>query len=221
MVDGRVARWTKTTSRFGVEIDSLADLVSFGVAPAILIFQVVLHSLNTPGMVIALFFVLAGALRLARFNVKTLDDVSVQHFVGLPIPAAAGMLASFVLSYQLFETGGEITAKTIPILMKKMPFFFKSIPPTMVLISILMISNVPYNSFKKMKLSRPKSLQLLIFIILCFLLIMAYPQNTIFIIFLLYLLTGITEYIWRYFRLRRSGRPLQENNCKDGRNGNA
>ena len=91
------------------------------------------------------------------------------------------------------------------------------IPTLAVTMSILMVSNVPYNSFKKMKLSRPKSLQLLIFVVLCFLLIMAYPQNTIFIIFLLYLLTGIAEYIWRYFRLRGSaGAPrINGGNDKD------
>ena len=204
VIDGRVARWTKTTSRFGVELDSMADLVSFGVAPAILIYQMVLHTMGRPGIAIALFFVLSGALRLARFNVKTQDGESAPHFIGLPIPAAAGMLASFVLSYQLFEGGGEITVKTIPILMKRMPFFFKSIAPMTVLLSILMISNVPYVSFKKLKFSRPKSLQLLIFILIGFLLIITYPQNTIFLLFLIYLVVGITEYVLRYWRIRRS-----------------
>lgn len=204
IIDGRIARWTKTSSKFGVELDSLADLVAFGVAPAILIYQVVLHTLNRPGIAIALFFVIAGALRLARFNVKALEGESLPHFAGLPIPAAAGILASFVLSYQLFENGGEITVKTIPLLMKRMPFFFKSIAPIMILISILMLSNVPYASFKKLKLSRPKSLQLLVFIVLALLLIITFPQNTIFILFLLYLLTGIIGYVVRYLRIRRS-----------------
>ncbi len=203
VVDGRIARWTKTTSRFGVEYDSLADLISFGMAPAILIYQVVLHTMNKPGIAIALFFVVAAAMRLARFNVKTQDGESTPHFVGLPSPAAAGIIASFVLSYQLFVMDG-ITAKTIPLLMNKMPFFFKMIAPTVMLLSFLMISNVPYIHFKKFKLSRPKSFQLLIFIVIGAVLVVTYPQNTIFILFLIYLLSGITEYIWRYWVIRKS-----------------
>jgi len=205
MVDGRIARWTKATSRFGIEYDSLADLVSFGVAPSILMYQVVLHTMNRPGIAIALFYAIAGALRLARFNSKAIEEETPSpHFTGLPIPAGAGILASFVLSYQLFEEGSEITAKTIPMLMKRMPFFFNSMAPLMVLISLLMISNIPYANFKKLKLSRPKSLQLFILIVIGGLLIIAYPQNTIFIIFLVYLLSGITGYIWRYWRIRKS-----------------
>lgn len=211
VIDGRIARWTKTTSRFGVELDSMADLVSFGVAPAVLIYQMVLHTMGGPGKAIALFFVLAGALRLARFNIKAMDGEASPHFIGLPIPAAAGMLASFVLSYELFETGGEITAKTIPLLMKRMPFFFKSIAPTMVLISLLMISSVPYFSFKKLKFSRPKSMQLLIFIMIGLLLIITYPQNTIFLLFLIYLLAGLGEYLLRYWRIRRALRLRSKN----------
>lgn len=204
IVDGRVARWTRTESQFGVEYDSLADLMSFGAAPAVLMYLMVLYTLGTPGIAIALFFVISGALRLARFNTKTQGGEVPPHFTGLPIPAAAALLASFALSYELFEEGKEITAKTIPLLMQRMPFFFHAIAPTMVLISILMISNVPYVSFKRLKLSKPKSLQLLILIVIGFLLVIAYPQNTIFILFLLYLLTGITEYLIRFWRIRRS-----------------
>jgi CDP-diacylglycerol--serine O-phosphatidyltransferase len=102
MVDGRIARMTNTTSRFGLEFDSLSDLISFGVAPAVLMYQMVLSGMNNPGIAIALFYVIAGALRLARFNVKAQDGESCTEFSGLPIPAAAGMLASFVLSYELF-----------------------------------------------------------------------------------------------------------------------
>ena len=204
MLDGRVARLTKSTSKFGVELDSLADLVSFGVAPAILIYQMVLHSMHKPGIAIALFFVIASALRLAKFNVKAQDGESSSDFSGLPTPAAAGIIASFVLSYELFEQGQEITVKTIPILMKRMPFFFKTLPLLMILVSFLMISNVPYLGFKKFRFNRPKSLQLLILIVISILLVVSYPQNSIFIIFMLYLLSGAFVYISRYLRLQRS-----------------
>ncbi|MHB9155319.1 MAG: CDP-diacylglycerol--serine O-phosphatidyltransferase [Endomicrobiales bacterium] len=205
IIDGRVARWTKSTSTFGIEFDSLADLVSFGVAPSLLMYQMALHTMPRIGAAIALFFVVAGAMRLARFNVKACDGESASHFVGLPIPAAAGILASFVLSYELFVVSGqEMTVKTIPLLMKRMPFFFKAIPLLMVVISFLMISSVPYVAIKKFKFNRPKSFQLFTFIVTAIFLVVMYPQNTIFIIFLVYLLSGITEYAWRYFRLRRS-----------------
>jgi CDP-diacylglycerol--serine O-phosphatidyltransferase len=153
---------------------------------------------------IAIFFVIACALRLARFNIKAQEGITATHFTGLPTPAAGGILASFALSYELFESGQEITVKTIPLIMEKMPFFFKSIPIMMVIISILMISSVPYFAGKNLKMNRPKSFQLLTLLVMGILLIIAYPQNTIFIIFVLYLLSGITGYIWRYIRLRQS-----------------
>jgi len=202
MLDGRVARWTKSTSRFGIEFDSLADLISFGVAPAILMYQMILHTMHKPGIAISLFFVVAGAMRLARFNTKAQSGETSTEFSGLPIPAAAALLASFVLSYELFEAGGEITVKTIPLVMKRMPFFFKSIPVMMVMLSLLMISTVPYAAFKKFKFNRPKSLQLFSFVLIGLLLIITYPQNSIFIIFLFYLLSGLAAYLWRWWRMR-------------------
>lgn len=202
-LDGRVARWTKTTSSFGIEFDSLADMVSFGLAPSVMMYQMVLNTLGKPGVAIALFFVLAGALRLARFNVKAQDNNSAGDFIGLPIPAAAGILASFVLSYELFEQG-SITVKTIPLIMQRMPIFFKAIAPTMLVISLLMVSNIPYTAFKKFKFSRPKSLQLFVFLAASILIIIAYPQNTIFIVFVIYIASGLIGYIWRYLRLRRT-----------------
>jgi CDP-diacylglycerol--serine O-phosphatidyltransferase len=204
VMDGRIARWTKSNSSFGIELDSLSDLISFGVAPAILMYQMLLHTMNKPGIAIALFFVIACALRLAKFNVKAHDGETCSHFSGLPTPAAAGMLASFVLSYELFQQGGEITVKTIPMLMQRMPFFFNMIPAIMVISSILMISTVPYMAFKKMKLNRPKPLQMLLFILISIMLILAYPQNTIFIMFTLYLLSGIALQLLRYRRLKRT-----------------
>lgn len=205
IADGRIARWTNTTSSFGVEFDSLADLLSFGVAPAILMYQMMLHSLHRVGIMIALFYVLAGALRLARFNVKSMHDEPSSEFTGLPIPAAAGMLASFALSYELFVTGQEgFVRRYIPIVMDKMPFFMKMIPLFMVLTAFLMISTVPYIALKKFKMDRPKSLQVVTLILIAIFLIITYPQNTIFIMFLGYLLSGIAGYLWRYWRLRRS-----------------
>jgi len=167
-------------------------------------YQMVLQPLNTPGIAIALFYLLTCALRLARFNVKAYEGVASTHFVGLPTPAAAGILASFALSYELFESGQEVTVKTIPLIMEKMPFMFKCIPAVILVISLLMVSSVPYAAMKNMKMNKPKSFQLFILLVIGIILIISYPQNTIFIIFLLYLLSGIMGYIWRYIRLRQS-----------------
>jgi CDP-diacylglycerol--serine O-phosphatidyltransferase len=219
MMDGRIARWTKTTSDFGVEFDSLSDLVSFCVAPSVLMYQLVLFEMGRIGAAIAFFYLLCGALRLARFNVKAHDNDSNSpstEFQGLPTPAAAALLASFVLSYELFVEGPEITVKTIPLIMQKMPFFFKSIPLTMLVISFLMVSEVPYSSFKNFKLTRPKTLQILLVFIIGIMLIITYPQNTIFIIFLLYVLSGLTGLVLRYFRLRgRFNAPLKDADTLD------
>jgi CDP-diacylglycerol--serine O-phosphatidyltransferase len=215
-LDGRVARWTHSTSSFGIEFDSLADLVGFGIAPSILMYLMVLQTLNKPGIAIALFYVLACAIRLARFNVKALEGVPSTHFVGLPTPAGAGILASFALSYELFENG-EVTFKTIPLIMEKMPFMFKCIPVLIVAISLLMVSSVPYAAMKNMKMNKPKSFQLFTLLVIGIILIISYPQNTIFIIFLLYLLSGIMGYIWRYIRLRQSlslSARINKNTCE-------
>ncbi len=205
MLDGRVARWTGTTSQFGVELDSLCDAVSFGVAPAFLMYQIALQPLGRPGYMIAIFFAMMGVVRLARFNVKAQTGEPSTHFTGLPIPAAAGILASFVLSYELF--GNEaISVKTIPLLMKRMPFIFKFVPLLMVILSFLMVSTVQYGNFKQLKLGRPKSLQNLALLLVGVLLIFTYPQNTIFIVFSLYVLTGLISLAWRFYHAQRAKR---------------
>lgn len=205
ILDGRVARLTNSTSAFGIEFDSLADLVSFGVAPAIMMYQIVLNTMSKLGIAIALFYVIAGALRLARFNVKANDGESSPHFVGLPIPAAAGFLASFTLSYQLFVDGPELTVKTLKLLMNRMPFFFNTIPISMVLISFLMVSSVPYLAIKKFKFNTPKSFQLFVLIIATVIFIVfLMPQNAIFILFLLYILVGLLGYFVRIIRIQQA-----------------
>jgi CDP-diacylglycerol--serine O-phosphatidyltransferase len=205
MSDGRIARWMGATSQFGLELDSLADLVTFGVAPSFLMYQLALEPLGRPGIMIGIFFVLTAALRLARFNLRAQTGEPALYFVGLPVPAAAGILASFVLSYELFGNT-DITVKTIPVLMQRMPLFFRSIPLTMIVLSSLMISPLRYGNFKRMKLGRPKSLRSLVLILAGVLLILAYPQNMIFIVFSLYVLSGLLNYAWRFYAARRERR---------------
>ncbi|SVB85659.1 uncharacterized protein METZ01_LOCUS238513, partial [marine metagenome] len=104
ILDGRVARLTKTTSAFGVQYDSLADIISFGMAPAFLAYSWVLKPFGRLGWMAAFLYLLCGTLRLARFNV-TKPDIRGQHFIGLPIPAAAAVIASIVIAFEdMFAT---------------------------------------------------------------------------------------------------------------------
>lgn len=208
MLDGRVARMTNTQSLFGVQMDSFADIISFGVAPSFMMYKMALAKLNNPGVAIAIFYVVAVAIRLAKYNVKALDSAGDPEtfFEGLPSPAAAGILASFVLSYELFQTGQQVTFKTIPLIEKQMPFFLKTIPVTMVLSSLLMLSGIRYAGFKRFKINRAQSVQFLALVVTAIFLILSYPQNTIFVIFLFYLISGLVGYMLRLWQISREKR---------------
>lgn len=202
ILDGRVARWTGATSQFGVELDSLCDMVTFGLAPAILMYWVALDPMGRPGVAIGILFASCAALRLARFNVKASSGEPSHYFVGLPVPAAAGILASFVLSYEMFDQ--EMTGKTIRVLMNRMPLFFQAVPVVMIGLALLMISTVQYNNFKQLKLLRPRSLQTMAIVFVGFLLVMTYPQNMIFIIFSVYVLSGLSTLAVRVYGAQRA-----------------
>jgi CDP-diacylglycerol--serine O-phosphatidyltransferase len=161
------------------------------------------------GIAIAVLFILCSALRLARFNVMAQNNVPVENFMGLPTPASAGVLVSFVLSYELLgPTGLSLNSRTIDILQKQMPLFFKVMPVVVVVLSFLMVSNVPYYSFKHMKFSRFAAMRLLVAMIVLVLLIVVYPQNIFFIIFTGYALSGIFMLVSKGPRrmLRRGGK---------------
>ena len=204
ILDGRIARMTNTTSEFGVQLDSFSDLVSFGTAPALMMYMLVLNTMDKIGVAIAVLFVLCSALRLARFNVLAQSGETRKYFTGLPTPASAGVLISFVLSYELL--GPEeysLTFKTIPALMELMPEFFKAMPIVMAVLSFLMASNVPYMSFKKVKLSRIRTVELFAILIVLIILVVIFPQNTIFIIFTVYAASGLLFYIPRLLLKKR------------------
>jgi CDP-diacylglycerol--serine O-phosphatidyltransferase len=152
--DGRVARMTKTQSDFGVELDSLADVVSFGAAPALLAYKWALGPLGFAGFFLCFAFAACGALRLARFNVLAHrgEKGSSRFFVGLPIPLAAGMIVSIVIAQ--YRSFGEITETSHRVY----------IAAVVGLLSFLMVSTIRYRTFKDVHLS-PKSLAL--FGILC------------------------------------------------------
>jgi CDP-diacylglycerol--serine O-phosphatidyltransferase len=141
--DGRVARLTKTQSEFGVQLDSLADVITFGAAPSILLYKWVLHSMGLWGILIAGLFASCGALRLARFNVMANKETGPSnYFTGLPIPLAATFVVAIVVAATMASEPIAVTPGPIAIVT--------------VVLSYLMVSTVKYHSFKKIKLGTPQ-----------------------------------------------------------------
>lgn len=133
--DGVMARITKSSSDFGVEFDSLSDVVSFGAAPSFLVYSLQLHTLEGPGMLISAMPMVFGALRLARFN-SQLVSYDKDYFKGLPIPAMAVMIASFVMSF--YHEGTRLNALESSLLI-----------PMIVILSLLMLSSMRYDTIPK------------------------------------------------------------------------
>jgi len=145
-LDGRVARMTKTQSAFGLQIDSLADIVSFGVAPSMLVYQWTLHRFELPGLLVAFLFTACGAVRLARFNVLSMGEAGQptkpsKYIVGLPIPGAAGILVSIVVANH--AVAGAIGGAE----------YAAAILATTVVLSLLMVSTIRFRSFKDLRLN--------------------------------------------------------------------
>jgi len=220
ILDGRIARMTNTTSEFGMQLDSLSDLVSFGVAPGIMMYMLVLNLMGKIGIAIAILYMLCCALRLARFNVLAQSGELYKHFVGLPTPASAGVIISFVLSYELL--GPEeyaLNFKTIPILMTLMPTFFRVMPIVMAVLSFLMVSNIPYMSFKGIKLSKVRTIELLALLIVLIIVVVVYPQNTFFIIFSVYAVSGLLFYVpGIIIKKRNEDKNNEEDNNEEDKN---
>jgi CDP-diacylglycerol--serine O-phosphatidyltransferase len=145
--DGRVARMTKTQSDFGVQLDSLADVVSFGAAPALLVYKWALAPLGFAGFFVSFAFLACGALRLARFNVLAArgDQGPSRFFVGLPIPLAAGAIVALVIAHYRAYGDAAAVQERVPVAV------------VVVLLSFLMVSTVRYRTFKDVHLS-PRSL---------------------------------------------------------------
>lgn len=200
--DGRVARLTKSESKFGVEFDSYADWMSFGIAPAVMMYQIVLHTNKLWGLPLAFLFVVTAALRLARFNLKSLSGEKVTpYFVGLPTPVAGGTLAILVLLFEI--SNGAIEAKTIEFLMRRVPLFYAFLPGIMFLLSVLMVSRFRYSNFKQINLFRPRTLRSFFLSILVLTMAYVYPQNTIFFLYTAYVISGFGEYFLRVYHMRR------------------
>ena len=178
-LDGRVARMTHSTSKFGMELDSLCDLVSFGVAPALLAYLWALTPYGRYGWLAAFLYVATTALRLARFNSMAEEpDTKPKHhdFIGLPCPAAAGAIATLVLFCRFL--GATETVKHLSILL------------LVYLLSYLMVSTHRYLSFKKTRIPPEKRFQAVVGMVLLLILLATEPPITLFAAALLYVLSG-------------------------------
>ncbi|THB79815.1 MAG: CDP-diacylglycerol--serine O-phosphatidyltransferase [Desulfobulbaceae bacterium] len=174
-LDGRVARMTGQTSTFGAELDSLCDMVSFGVAPGLLAYLWALQPYGRYGWLAGFLYVATTSLRLARFNTQAADENAPTDFVGLPCPAAAAMISSSVLFCGFLGIEGNVSHISLLILVY--------------LLSYLMVSNHRYFSFKKSS-KRTKTFQLLVASLLLFVTVAAEPEVMIFALFLLYTASG-------------------------------
>jgi CDP-diacylglycerol--serine O-phosphatidyltransferase len=189
--DGKVAKLSGTTSKFGMQYDSLADLVSFGIAPALLAFSWALRPYGKFGWLAAFLFVACGAIRLARYNVLA-STGETKYFKGLPIPVAAAMIAFTILLYfQLIETDW---VKDIVILVM------------IYILAFLMVSNIRYFSFKELNLAKRKPFSILIFVVLSLTVIVMEPVVVLSAFILLYVFSGPVNMVWGWRKKKALGK---------------
>ncbi len=193
-LDGKIARLTHTSSEFGVQYDSLADVVAFGAAPAVIMWQWQLTDLGRFGLAAGFIFVACGALRLARFNIST-AVVNKKFFIGLPIPAAGCAAISLILFKDFVPT-----------------FMVGAMPQItacfMILLGILMVSRVRYFSFKEYAFLRARPFSSMITALLLFSLIVSQPRLLLFSLMIAYIFLGL---IYTFFILPRRNRELMRN----------
>jgi CDP-diacylglycerol--serine O-phosphatidyltransferase len=192
LLDGRVARWAHKESRFGREFDSLADIVSFGVAPAFLIYRIVLQEFES-GWIIAAIYLVCGGIRLARFNVLSTQagNSDGREFVGFPIPSAAALVVSVTMLI-MWMVGLDRSLGNLRFVL----------PVLMLLLSGLMVSNVRYPTFKYIDWTRARSVAVFATVVIVGLLLARFFQITLAILFIAYLLYGLVR-PWVSKRWRR------------------
>lgn len=190
LLDGRLARLTRSTSKFGAEYDSLCDLISFGMAPAILLYLWALSPFGRIGWVACFLFVACGALRLARFNVQA-NVVEKNYFQGLPIPMAAGIVASSVLAFADLGLDGF---GSIPLLLMT------------ILLAFVMVSTFRYRSFKDLDLKERVPFRYLVIGLGLLVVILLRPEVMLFLLFMGYATLGA---VFGIFRLGKNARKIR------------
>jgi CDP-diacylglycerol---serine O-phosphatidyltransferase len=174
VLDGRIARMTKTTSAFGMQYDSLADVISFGMAPAFICYAWVLKPFGRIGWMAAFLYLLCSALRLARFN-TTKPDIQGQHFIGLATPAAAAVIASIIIAFEdLF--GSRVH-----------PGFMVAV---VYILAFLMVSNIKYPAFKKFEFRKRVSFTRFLLVVLVLYILATIPKIALFLISFGYTIFG-------------------------------
>lgn len=192
-LDGKIARLTHATSKFGTQLDSLSDVISFGVAPGVLIYTWALQPFGRIGWVGAFLFVVCGALRLARYNVQA-ETSEAKYFTGLPIPAAAFTIAAFVIFYESLWKDQEVRTYLIVVLTY--------------LLAFLMVSTIRYHSIKELESSKRSPFLALVGAVLVLIVIFMHPQIMLFVVCITYVSWGIVEGIIMYKR-RPVARPQE------------
>lgn len=199
-LDGRVARLTNTQSEFGAEYDSLADMVSFGVAPALIMYEWALSDLGRYGWLAAFVYTVSAALRLARFNTQ-IGTVDKRYFVGLASPAAAAVVAGFV--WIAGDFGMEV---------KKLDWIAWAVT---VSAGLLMVSNIRYYSFKTIDFKGKVPFFFLLVVVLIFVLVTLDPPKILFVVFAGYALSGLLTTAWMLMRRRRQVQASEEGEKPD------
>jgi CDP-diacylglycerol--serine O-phosphatidyltransferase len=194
-LDGRIARLTNTTSKFGAEYDSLADVIAFGVAPSLLAYSWAMSIYGKWGWIVAFLFVLCGALRLARYNIQ-IGIIESSVFNGLPIPAAASVVATTVIFFSSDYIGVEGKFHNIFIII------------FVIILSLLMVSSIKYYSFKDMKLLVRKPFTIFFWLVVLSIIIVAEPELMFFVIMLGYALSG---HIWWVVKFIRKNKEKKRN----------
>lgn len=183
-LDGWIARLTHSTTRFGIELDSLSDLVAFGVAPAVVLYEWSLTTFGRTGWAAAFLFVACGALRLARYNVQ-MGSTEKKSFTGMPIPGAASIVATTVIFYVKMDWSGT---KNIFILLLAF------------VLSILMVSTLRFHGAKELDFRKRKPFWILVAIAIIFAVIVMHPEIALFVFAMIYLIAGIIENIYIYYK---------------------
>lgn len=192
LLDGRIARMTGTSSEFGLQLDSLADVISFGVAPAMLAFSWGLSELGRWGWAAGFVYVTACAMRLARFNIQTTTQVDKRYFIGMPSPPAAGVIAATVFAFPN-ELGGlrQLLAAVAVVVVP----------------AILMVSTIRFRSFKTLNFGYQKTYMPIFFFAIIVVLIATEPQWTLLVLAYSYLLSAFIGQLITRMRGRRVVEP--------------
>ena len=191
MLDGRIARMTGTTSAFGVEFDSLADVISFGLAPAVLAFSWGLSELGRLGWAAGFIFVSAAAMRLARFNIQTAAQHDKRYFVGMPSPPAAGVVAATVHAWPYPLTGRTLALAALALTL---------VP------ALLMVSKIRFRSFKELDFGYGPRYRVAL-VVLLIVVIYAQPELSLVLLAYGYLLSAFVGLAITRWRAKREGLP--------------